>query len=342
MSAAITLAGVSKQFSGSQAPALNHVDLELLTGTRTAILGQSGSGKSTLLRLIAGLDEPTTGTVLINGDDVAGVVPERRGIGMVFQRALLFPHLSVLDNVAFALRASGRSRSESRRSAQPYLDLVQLGEYSSRSVASLSGGQQQRVAIARTMAAEPSILLLDEPFSALDPALRADMHALLAELRTELPSTLVVVTHDRDEAAAVSERIVVLSNGAVLQHDTVDRIYHRPASLAVAQFMGGRTAIAGIVADGVHHSVLGPVVVDADTPDGEGLLVIRQECVQIADAAEFSGVIAHVARKGARREATIACQSAELVADLPPGDTARPGDVVRFRFAPGAASVVPI
>ncbi|MEJ1154812.1 ABC transporter ATP-binding protein [Microbacterium marmarense] len=342
MSAAITLAGVSKRFGSAENLALNHVDLEFAAGARTAILGRSGSGKSTLLRIVAGLDEPTAGAVLIGGRDVAGVVPERRGIGMVFQRALLFPHLSVLDNVAFALRAAGRSRSEARHNAQPYLDLVQLGEYSSRSVSSLSGGQQQRVAIARTMAARPSILLLDEPFSALDPALRADMHALLAELRTELPPTMVVVTHDADEAAALAERIVVLADGQVLQHDTVDRIYHRPASLAVAQFMGGRTAIAGVVADGTHRSALGSVVVDADSPDGEGLLVIRQECVQIADSAEFSGVIAHVARKGARREATIACQSAELVADLPPGDTARPGDVVRFRFAPGAASVVPI
>ncbi|MGZ0712768.1 ABC transporter ATP-binding protein (plasmid) [Coraliomargarita sp. W4R53] len=341
VTAAITLTGVSKEFGPKQVPALANVDLDLVAGTRTAILGPSGSGKSTLLRIIAGLDDPSIGTVMIDGNDVAGVVPERRGIGMVFQRPLLFPHLSVLDNVAFAMRAAGASRADSRQRAQPYLDLVQLGEYGSRSASSLSGGQQQRVAIARTMAARPSILLLDEPFSALDPALRADMHALLAELRAELPPTMVVVTHDRDEAAAVADRLVVLAHGEVLQHDTVDRIYHRPVSLAVARFMGGRTAIGGVVAGGVHDSALGRVSVDRETPVGEGLLVIRQESVQICEGGEYSGVIAGVSRMGARREATIARGSAELVADLPAATPARVGDTVNFSFAPGAASVVP-
>lgn len=349
MSSAITLEAVSKRFTPQPVPALRRINLDILTGTRTALLGPSGSGKSTILRMIAGLEDPSDGQIFINGRDVTGVLPERRGVGMVFQRPLLFPHLSVLDNVAFPARAAGSSRRAARQAARLYLDLVQLPGFGDRAVHSLSGGQQQRVAIARTLAAHPTILLLDEPFSALDPALREDMHGLLDELRPELPPTIVLVTHDRDEAAAVADRIAVIEDGLLLQHDTVDRIYHRPSCSAVARLMGGRNAIDGLVEDAVHRSDLGRVPVDPGTPDGPGILVVRQESIRVLEAdasgcrdgGTFSGTVTGVVRNGARRSVTLVRGTAELTAELAPGVETPVGATVRFCFAPRAPSAVP-
>ena len=336
MSTAITLQSVTKQFTAGAAPALRGINLDILSGARTAILGPSGSGKSTILRMIAGLEDPSDGQILLNGRDVTGVLPERRGIGMVFQRPLLFPHLSVLDNIAFPLRAAGLSRRAAREAARPSLDLVQLPGFDRRSVSSLSGGQQQRVAIARTLAAKPTILLLDEPFSALDPALRDDMHALLTRLRTELPPTVVIVTHDRDEAAAVAD------------HIAVERIYHRPTSLAVARLMGGRNEIAGTVQGARHHSDLGAIAVDAGTPDGPGTLVVRPEAVRIIASPRdaqpgdhpHTATVQGVTRTGIRRSLVMSAGSALVTADLPAGVEAPVGATVTFGFAPGAPSVV--
>ncbi|HAQ59063.1 MAG TPA: ABC transporter ATP-binding protein [Microbacterium sp.] len=347
MIAAITLQSVTKEYESHSVPALTGVNLDILTGTRTAILGPSGSGKSTLLRIIAGLEDPSDGQILLNGRDVTGTLPERRGIGMVFQRPLLFPHLNVLDNVAFPLRAQGASRRAARDGARAYLALVQLADFGSRPVSTLSGGQQQRIAIARTLASRPTILLLDEPFSALDPALRSDMHELLNRLQPELPPTVVLVTHDREEAAAVADRIAVVEDGTLLQHDTVDRIYHRPASLAVARLMGGRNAIDGTVEEGVHASDLGRVPVEPGTVVGPGVLVVRPEAIRVLADGEtatnpaYTGTVTDIVRAGARRELTLRRGTAELVVDVPPGAAVEVGGTVRVCFAPGAPSVVP-
>ena len=349
MSSAITLQSVSKRFTPQPVPALHRINLDILPGTRTALLGPSGSGKSTILRIIAGLEDPSDGQILIDGRDVTGVLPERRGIGMVFQRPLLFPHLSVLDNIAFPARAAGASRRAARRAAQPYLDLVQLQGFGDRAVQSLSGGQQQRVAIARTLAAHPTILLLDEPFSALDPALREDMHGLLDELRSELPPTIVLVTHDRDEAAAVADRIAVIEHGVLLQHDTVDRIYHRPSCSAVARLMGGRNAIPGSVHDGAHHSGLGAVPVEEGTPDGAGILVVRQEAIRVlqpgtsalAGAHPFTAVVSEVGRIGARPTVVLRCGGVDVHAEPASGIVLPLGSTVTFLLPAAAVSVVP-
>ncbi|MFI8594033.1 ABC transporter ATP-binding protein [Microbacterium sp. NPDC078428] len=346
MIAAITLQSVTKEYASHPVPALTGINLDILTGTRTAILGPSGSGKSTLL-IIAGLENPSDGQILLNGRDVTGIVPERRGIGMVFQRPLLFPHLNVLDNVAFPMRAQGSSRRVARDRARPYLALVQLADFASRPVSTLSGGQQQRIAIARTLASQPTILLLDEPFSALDPAFRSDMHELLDRLQSELPPTVVLVTHDRDEAAAVADRIAVVEDGTLLQYDTVDRIYHRPASLAVARLMGGRNTIDGLVTDGVHASDLGLVPIEPGTLSGPGILVVRPESIRVLTDGEttaaptYSGTVSELARAGARRTLTLRRGAAELVAEIPPGAEIEVGGIARVCFAPGAPSVVP-
>ncbi len=360
MSAHLMLDCVSKSFSSEHAPALDDVTLEVPAGSCTAILGPSGSGKSTILRVMAGLDFVTGGQVLVDGTDVAGLVPEKRGMGMVFQRPLLFPHLSVLDNVAFAERVSGVSRAVSRKNAERYLDMVQLGGYGTRSVQELSGGQEQRVAIARALAARPEVLLLDEPFSALDPALRTDMHELIADIRAALSPTIVLVTHDRDEASAVADRIALLHRGELLQHDFVENIYTRPASLRVARLMGGLNEIPGTVTGGVHTSVMGRVPVDSGIADGRGTLVVRQEAVAVtpaapgmsagsADAAGSAagaggglvGVVTGIRRQGPRSTIEIGFQDGVAIfADVPPGSSLAVGAPVEVRFAAGSAHAV--
>ncbi len=352
MSAQLTLESVSKTFSSTHAPALDAVTLTVPSGSCTAILGPSGSGKSTILRVMAGLDHVSEGQVLVDGVDVAGLAPERRGMGMVFQRPLLFPHLSVLDNVAFAERVSGVSRAVSRRNAERYLDMVQLSGYGSRSVQALSGGQEQRVAIARALAAQPSVLLLDEPFSALDPALRSDMHQLIDDIRTALEPTIVLVTHDRDEASAVADRIAVLHQGELLQHDTVDRIYNRPASLRVARLMGGVNEVPGTVLAGVHLSPVGAVELADRTPDGDGVLVVRQEAVaarllsdgEATSDGESRGTVSAIRHLGPRRTITVEFGSAdaraELQAELPPGQPVAVGTMVAVRLPATSVSVL--
>ncbi len=348
MSATVTLSGVSKSFPGALAPALAGVSLEVDSESCTALLGPSGSGKSTILRLIAGLEDVSDGAVLIDGRDVAGIAAEHRKVGMVFQRSLLFPHLSVLDNVAFSGRVSGVSRADARRHAGHYLDLVQLGDFGARSVHSLSGGQEQRVAIARALAAEPAVLLLDEPFSALDPALREDMHQLIDDIRRALSPTIILVTHDRDEAAAVADRIAVLSNGELLQHDTVDRLYTRPASVRVSRLMGGLNEVPGTVHGGVHESSIGSVPVPSTIPDGPGVLLIRHESIEVSpltsvdSAPGLVGTVSGVRRLGPRRMVSVAFSGGvTLHAALPPGHVLPDGSTVTLTLPVEAVSVVP-
>lgn len=345
---AIALESISKNFSANSLPALAGVSLDVLPGTCTAILGPSGSGKSTLLRVIAGLEDPSGGRVLVNGHDVTEVLPERRGIGMVFQRPLLFPYLNVIDNIAFAARAAGKNRREARIAALPYLDMVALAGFATRSVRSLSGGQEQRVAIARVLAAQPSILLLDEPFTALDAALRDEMHELLRALRRELSPTIVIVTHDREEASVVADRIALIENGHLLQHASVDAVYTRPASLAVARLMGTKNAFFGTVKNGVHESGLGRFRVGEAAFDGNCWLVFRQESVTVTESVGelpgefgFDADILEIRTHGARRDLVVAAGGLAVHAELAPGMRAAVADRVRVTLSQESLSVVP-
>ncbi|MBJ7324954.1 MAG: ABC transporter ATP-binding protein, partial [Rhodococcus sp.] len=245
MSVELSVHGLTKVHAGQSVAALNSLDLTVPPGSCTAILGPSGSGKSTALRIIVGLDSPTAGTVQIDGREVNGVAAENRGVGMVFQRPMLFPHMSVLDNIGFAYRAAGESRKRSRERAREYLELVHLGDIGGRAVSEVSGGQAQRVALARSLAGSPRVLLLDEPFSALDPVLRTEMHDLVRELRSTLDQTLLLVTHDQQEAAVLADSVAVLIDGRLEHHSDIATAYTRPSTLAVSRLMGGMNEIGG-------------------------------------------------------------------------------------------------
>jgi sulfate/thiosulfate transport system ATP-binding protein len=239
----IDIETVSKQFGDFTA--LQNVSLEVPEGSLTALLGPSGSGKSTLLRIIAGLETPDSGTVSIDGDDVSHVVPQKRGIGFVFQHYAAFTHMSVRDNVAFGLSIRKRPKAEIRQRVDELLELVGLTKWADQQPSQLSGGQRQRMALARALAVSPKVLLLDEPFGALDAVVRAELRAWLRRLHDEQGTTTVLVTHDQEEAMEVSDRIAVMSAGAIEQVGSPRDIYDRPASEFVMGFVGPVSRVGG-------------------------------------------------------------------------------------------------
>jgi putative spermidine/putrescine transport system ATP-binding protein len=225
---------------------LDGVTLGVTRGEFVSLLGPSGCGKTTLLRIIAGLTGADSGDVRLDQQDISRLPPHKRDVGVVFQNYALFPHLSVLENIAFGLR--GRvSRDEATCIASRFLDLVHMRDFADRSVRALSGGQQQRVAVARALAVAPKLLLLDEPFSALDRKLRETMQIELKRLLRELGTTAVFVTHDQDEALVMSDRIAVMNQGRIEQLDTPEALYHGPATSFALQFVGLSTRIYGKV-----------------------------------------------------------------------------------------------
>ncbi len=225
--------------------ALEGVSLEVPEGSLTALLGPSGSGKSTLLRIIAGLELPDAGTVVIEGSDVSRVRPQNRGIGFVFQHYAAFTHMSVRDNIAFGLQIRKRAKAEVRAKVDELLELVGLTKWSEQRPAQLSGGQRQRMALARALAVEPRVLLLDEPFGALDAVVRAELRAWLRRLHDEQGTTTVLVTHDQEEAMEVADRIAVMNEGRIEQVGSPREIYDRPASEFVMSFVGPVSRLDG-------------------------------------------------------------------------------------------------
>ena len=232
----IDIANISKHFGDFTA--LDDVSLEVPEGSLTALLGPSGSGKSTLLRIIAGLETPDSGCVMIDGKDVSYVIPQKRGIGFVFQHYAAFTHMTVRENVAFGLRIRKRPKSEIRERVDELLALVGLTKWGEQRPSQLSGGQRQRMALARALAVEPNVLLLDEPFGALDATVRAELRAWLRRLHDEQHVTTVLVTHDQEEAMEISDRIAVMSSGTIEQVGGPREIYDRPASDFVMGFVG--------------------------------------------------------------------------------------------------------
>ena len=235
-SPAISLRGLSKHFGDVRA--VDGVDLDIADGEFFSMLGPSGSGKTTVLRLIAGFERVTAGTVTLGGEDVTTRAPFDRDVNTVFQDYALFPHMSVLDNVAYGLRVRGTGKAERRRQAEEALATVQLAGYGNRRPGQLSGGQRQRVALARSIIVRPKVLLLDEPLGALDLKLREQMQVELKELQRELGITFVFVTHDQEEALTLSDRIAVFSEGKIVQLGTPREIYEQPTSSYVASFVG--------------------------------------------------------------------------------------------------------
>ena len=241
MNTALKFAGVSRHYGAVKA--IDQVDLEVMEGEFFAMLGPSGSGKTTCLRLVAGFEQPTAGHIEIFGETAEGVPPFRRNVNTVFQDYALFPHLNVIDNVAYGLMIRGMGKAERYRSAEQALELVALGGLGRRRASELSGGQRQRVALARALVNKPRVLLLDEPLGALDLKLREQMQEELKNLHRQLGITFIFVTHDQNEALSMADRVALFNDGQVVQVGTPQEIYRRPESRFVADFVGSSNVL---------------------------------------------------------------------------------------------------
>ena len=316
----IEASGIHKTFNGHVA--LDDVSMVVPEGSLTAILGPSGGGKSTLLRVIAGLEDPDAGQVLINGRDVTHDPAQHRGIGFVFQHYAAFKHMTVRDNVGFGLRIRKRSKAEIRSRVDELLELVQLETYESRYPAQLSGGQRQRMALARALAIEPRVLLLDEPFGALDARVRKELRAWLKRLQSEVGVTTVFVTHDQEEAMDLADQIVLVHDGRVEQAGTPQELYEKPANDFVMSFVGLVTTLDG--------------------------RLVRPHDVQVLaspEAASDEAVVDRVSRLGFEVRVELTRASGErVVAQLSRAEERelelRPGDIVHVRGVDGAALAV--
>ena len=280
----LVLSDIRKDYGAVRA--VDRIDMTFAHGELTALLGPSGCGKTTLLRMIAGLEDPSGGTIRLGDADLTGTPAHKRKFGMVFQNFALFPHLNVADNVCYALTISGTPKAKAREKAAELLDLVQLGGYGGRRIGELSGGQRQRVAIARALAQEPDVFLLDEPMSALDAKLREEMQVELRLLQQRLKITTIVVTHDQREAMTMADKIVVMSQGRCEQVGPPQEIYHKPANGFVASFIGRANFMSGRVRDGAVQ-VAGRMLTVEPAPrylDGSAVtLALRPEKARLGD-----------------------------------------------------------
>lgn len=284
--------GIAKSFNGHTV--LHDIDLSLRPGSTTAVVGASGCGKTTLLRLIAGFESPDAGTISIDGRQVAGpqsaLAPHRRGVGYVAQDGALFPHLTVGQNIAYGLR--GTSRDEVRARVAELLQTVSLDpSYAARRPHQLSGGQQQRVALARALARHPVLMLLDEPFSALDTGLRASTRKAVAGLLSNAGVTTLLVTHDQEEALSIADQVAVMRDGRFTQVGSPQQVYRQPTDRFTAEFLGDCISLPCTVASGMAECALGRVPVQA--ADGPATLVLRPEqlvATVVSDSERLDGV----------------------------------------------------
>jgi iron(III) transport system ATP-binding protein len=348
---AVDIEGVNLSYGTNHV--LKDVELAIRPGEFFAFLGPSGCGKTTLLRLIAGFNQADTGRVLIGGKDISALPPWKRDVGMVFQSYALWPHMSVRRNVAFGLEERGVARPEIERRVGVALDLVGLGHLGDRRPSQLSGGQQQRVAVARTVAVEPKVLLLDEPLSNLDAKLRVQVRRELRDLQQRLGLTTIFVTHDQEEANTICDRIAVMNEGVVQQVGTPMELYERPANLFVANFLGTANILEGSVRGSgagrsfeVKGGVRLPVPGDIAIPPGARLVFRPQHATLLAgDAttdgrAALPGSISHREFLGSSVRYGVTIGETEVSVDLPfqsGGDLHEVGAPVSLALSPRTA-----
>jgi putative spermidine/putrescine transport system ATP-binding protein len=340
----LTIEGITKKFGSYTA--VDSVNLEVPHGQFICLLGPSGCGKTTLLRMIAGLEVPTEGRIILDGEDITGVPTHKRNLGMVFQSLALFPHLSVGDNIAYALRIRGASKADQKARAEELLKLVHLPGFADRPVAKLSGGQRQRVAIARALALSPKLFLLDEPMSALDAKLRESMQVELRQLQQRLGVTTFVVTHDQREAMTMADLVVVMGEGRIRQAASPMEIYRKPADAFVADFIGVTNLLEATADSAGRVSVLGHVIKGLAMPKGltRGSVSIRPEDVRLgrAQGDAITGQVTFVRDLGSNIETYLEIDGKTVIAVSTPRERldVHAGDKVGIELPAEACVVV--
>lgn len=317
----VSIKELTKVYPGAKEPSLDRLSLEIASGELTALLGPSGCGKTTTMRMIAGLLAPTSGDVTFDGRSVLNDKPEHRGVVMVFQNYLLFPFMSVADNVGFGLKMRKTDKSEIDRRVADMLELVKLPDLGKRRPSELSGGQQQRVALARALIVQPNVLLLDEPLSNLDAHLRFEMRDLIRSLQQEMGITTIFVTHDQEEAVVLADRVALILDGTMKQYDLPHVFYQRPVDEATARFFGGQNFVAGVTNNGKFECAFGALQLPQGVKTGTGTLTLRPENIQIAtDSSQintFSAIVKNKIYMGTqtRLQVRIGEQTIDIIAN---------------------------
>jgi len=340
----VSIDDLTMAYRGQSRPVVDGISLAVAPGSITAVLGPSGCGKTTSLKLVAGLLSPDAGDIRFDADSVVGLAAETRSVAMVFQKPLLFPHMTVGQNVGFGLRVRRLAKRDARAEIDRMLNLVQLQGLADRSVSELSGGMEQRVALARALVVHPKVLLLDEPLSQLDAALRVEMRDLILEVQRSVGVTTLFVTHDQDEAVSVADRIALMFDGRIEQHDVPRAFYERPASARTARFFGARNLVAGRVEGGAFVAPIGRLDVAGAPPCGPGVLVVRPEALRLADrmgANVVSGQVAQARFRGDHVTLAVEVAATTLEVTLPPSVGIAAGDRVDLFLPPDACRVVP-
>lgn len=313
----IELRHISKVYSDNGFKAVDDFNLEVKRGEFVTFLGPSGCGKTTTLRMIAGFEMPTSGEILLNGEDISQLPANKRPINTVFQRYALFPHMNIYDNIAFGLKLKKLPKEEIRKKVKRVLDIVDLEGFENRKISTLSGGQQQRIAIARALVNEPEILMLDEPLGALDLKMRQEMQIELKHMHDELGITFIYVTHDQEEALTMSDKIVVLSEGRIQQIGTPEDIYNEPQNAFVADFIGESNIFKGIMTGRMKVRFCGGEFIGMDdVPEGTLVdVVVRPEDVIITKPEDgiIEGEVVSVIFKGMHYEVTVESGKYEMV-----------------------------
>lgn len=313
----IELRHISKVYSDNGFKAVDDFNLEVKRGEFVTFLGPSGCGKTTTLRMIAGFEMPTSGEILLNGEDISQLPANKRPINTVFQRYALFPHMNIYDNIAFGLKLKKLPKEEIRKKVKRVLDIVDLEGFENRKISTLSGGQQQRIAIARALVNEPEILMLDEPLGALDLKMRQEMQIELKHMHDELGITFIYVTHDQEEALTMSDKIVVLSEGMIQQIGTPEDIYNEPQNAFVADFIGESNIFKGIMTGHMKVRFCGGEFIGMDdVPEGTLVdVVVRPEDVIITKPEDgiIEGEVVSVIFKGMHYEVTVESGKYEMV-----------------------------
>lgn len=337
----VTLHDLTKVYPGASEPSLDRLTLEIASGELTALLGPSGCGKTTTMKMIAGLLKPTAGDVTFNGRSVLKDKPEDRGVVMVFQNYLLFPYMSVADNVGFGLKMRKVDKSQIEQRVKAMLDLVKLPDLGARKPSELSGGQQQRVALARALIVQPNVLLLDEPLSNLDAHLRFEMRDLIRNLQQEMGITTIFVTHDQEEAVVLADKVALILDGKLKQYDRASMFYKRPVDESTARFFGGQNFIAGNASNGIFEASFGSLTLPVDAANGPGKLTFRPENIRLAQSQDTNTITATVAEKfylgtHTRLQLTIGDEKIYMVSNPNDVETLNTGDTVSIALAPGA------
>ena len=314
---------------------LHDIDLEVESGEFFCFLGSSGCGKSSLIKTIAGLMQEQTGEIVLDGTPLHERAPQKREAIVVFQDLRLFENMTIGENVAYPLRIKGVGKAERLRRAEGYLEQVQLAGFSKRHTGELSGGQAQRVALARALAAEPRLLLLDEPFSSLDENLREDMRALVMSIHRSTGLTTIMVTHDQHEALAMADRIVVMSEGRIVQVGTPKEIYEHPASYEIACYFADGDVLEGATEGGVFRAG-GAEGVEISVADGSAprIAVVRESALKI-DLGGLPSLVSELRYQGQRRRATLVCGEAKLHCTFAEDAAPRLGETIHLRIDPG-------